>query len=234
ESYPSEDLAKAIDNQRVLIAKARRTWKQMPDTPLTAAALPANCNVNYGVNLDAYPLSGSQGVGAVSDAYFNDDCGISGDTNAYAYARATLNGTTTTVTKQDPHSGNPVTSHAAATAYGNLDCYSYAFGSASSAGLAINYSTSDTNTDCPPPPPTVTISGPTSVGIIGWDCRIITWTSSVSGGTPGYSYSWTIDGAPAGTGTSTSQEYCGENIAWTQTVNIALTVTDAANQQGSD
>jgi hypothetical protein len=168
-------------------------------------------------------------VGAIADAGFNSSCGYSGDTYAYAYARATLNGTTTTVTQEDPRTGASVTSHASATVNGTADCSSTANSYAQSTALGISYTTSDSNSLCPvtASPLSATISGPTSV--FGMLCKTITWTANVSGGTSPYTYAWTIDGASAGTGASASRHYC--NGYYTATVN--LTVYDSASHNAA-
>jgi large repetitive protein len=83
------------------------------------------------------------------------------------------------------------------------------------------------------PAPSVSISSTTPVAISGTICKTITWTSTVSGGTSPYSYAWKIDGVAAGSASSVSKTYCGADTDTTQTVNVALTVTDAASQTGS-
>ncbi len=240
-NYPSEDLAKIIDDLSVTIAKLKVQLRDMPTglSSASAAVVGGSCSsICYKATADAYYLTSGQGVAAVADSNFNSTCGYSGDTSAYAYARATLNGTTTTITQNDPHTGTSATSHAVASVNGGsvsgIPCYSEASSSAVSASLGISYSTSDTNSLCPAPPPTVTINGPTSVSIYDYDCVAVTWTSTVSGGTTPYTYAWVIDGAGAGSGTSVSRTYCGNNTTHTQTVNLSLQVTDAASRSATD
>jgi hypothetical protein len=158
QSYPSEDLHKLIDSLSLRIADGQRELRNSKSLSVVSAAVTgAGCGICYGATSDAYPLSGTsgQGVGAVADANFSSNCGLSGDTDAYAYARATLSGTTTTHTVDDPHTGTSAVSHAAATVAGTSNCLSMTSASAVSTALGISYSTSDTNSTCPPPPPTV-------------------------------------------------------------------------------
>src|ERR1700712_2396195 len=99
QSYPSEDLHKLIDSLSLKIADAQRELRNSKSlTSVSAAITGAGCSICYSATSDSYALSGAagQGVGAVADATFNSSCGLSGDTDAYAYARATLRGTTTT------------------------------------------------------------------------------------------------------------------------------------------
>jgi hypothetical protein len=239
QSNPSEDLHKVIDQLAVKIADIQRELRNTKDLSLESEKIAgASCSICYSATADGYPLSGAagQGVGAIADSSFSSNCGYFGDTYAYAYAQATLNGTTTTHTQTDgPHTGTSTTSHAAATVNGNTSCSSTANSYATSTALGISYSTSDSNTSCPPPPPTVTISSTTPVSISGTSCQTITWTSSVSGGSSPFSYAWTIDGVATGTSSSTSvsKSYCGNNTTHSQTVNVALNVTDSASQTGS-
>ena len=175
-----------------------------------------------------------QGVGAVSDAYFNANCGASGHSEAYAYTRATLNGVTSTHSVFSPKDGVNIRSDASWSLQGGPDCYSQASGSVNSVSLGISYSVFDENYQCPPPPVNVTINGPSYASIYGYDCQSLTWTASASGGTSPYSYQWYIDGYPVGTGTSYSDFYCGSNYNWWQSFTVSVTVTDAASAQDSD
>jgi hypothetical protein len=225
QSYPSEDLAKVIDHLSIKVANAKRELRNMASTENKIAG--ASCNICYSATADAYPLSGSsQGVGAMADAKFNSDCGYSGDSYAYAYARATLNGTVTTHTQEDPHTGISVTSHASAIVNGSSNCSSNANSYAQSTALGISYSTSDSNIRCPAPTVTFTaaIGGPASVS--GATCKTVTWTSTLTGGTSPFTYAWTVDGTSAGTGSSASRTFCADTI---ETATVSLTVRDSAS-----
>jgi subtilisin family serine protease len=69
----------------------------------------------------------------------------------------------------------------------------------------------------------ITIAGPTMVQA----CAEDTWTVSVTGGTAPYSYQWTVEGSPAGDGSSTLVY-----TNWGGPFSIGLTVTDSYGYQG--
>jgi hypothetical protein len=235
QRYPSEELHKVIDELAVKIAAAKRELRNTKSFAEYLDAYSTGCSICYGATADASALSGSsQGVSAVADANFSSSCGYSGDTYAYAYAQATLAGTTTTHTQSDPHSGTSVTSHASASVNGTSNCSSNANSYAQSTALGISYSTSTSHTGCPPPPPTIT--GPATASITGTSCQTLTWSATTNGGVSPFSYAWTIDGTAAGTSSSTSvsKTYCGNGTNHSQTVNVALTVTDSTSQSSSN
>jgi hypothetical protein len=230
---PTAQLRRTLRNQRAEIAKLQAyTLETKSAAPLTEALI-AGCDFSYGAHADAYPTKPTQGVRADADAYFNNNCAYSGDTYAYAYARATLNGTTTTITQTDPDSGANISSYATAAVPGTADCYSYSTARVTSLDLGISYSTADENFVCPVPL-TATINGPASVTIYDYNCALVTWTSTVAGGTPGYSYAWYIDGYYVGSGSAISRKYCGSGRAYTDTENVSLTVTDSLGWTASD
>jgi hypothetical protein len=81
----------------------------------------------------------------------------------------------------------------------------------------------------PPPPMTVTISGPTT-----WPpYQMVTVTTSVSNGTPPYSYAWLINGAPyPGCG---NKSWCDKTMGGPGTsVYFYVTVTGGDGRQASD
>lgn len=199
-----------------------------------AAAAPTGCDFSYGAHANAYGTSPTQGVQADASAYFNNNCGYSGDTYAYAYARAAIGTVTTTYTQTDPRSGANISSSATANVAGNLDCYSYATARVSSVDLGIYFSTASENFTCPAPPPTVVVNGLSSVSVPNYSCKVVTWTSTVSGGNPPYvSYTWYMDGYQVGNSTSFSTTFCGDNSNWTEIVNVSLTVVDSSGQSGT-
>lgn len=227
ESYPSEDLEKAIDDLSVKIARAKREMRKATQglSSMTEAVAGASCSsICYSATADAYPLTSAQGVGAVAQAKFNSACGYSGDTYAYAYVRATQ-GTTNTFSQEDPRTGTNVTSSATASMNGGLDCFSEANASVSSYALEVYYSTSDTNYSCPAPALNVTMSGPSSATFTTATCSTQTWSASPSGGTTPYSYNWYYNGTLVGTGTSYSRSVCYNHADFT----IQATVTDSSS-----
>lgn len=81
-----------------------------------------------------------------------------------------------------------------------------------------------------PPPLTASISGPTDVYLYGTTCETVTWTSTVGGGTPAYSYSWTIGTSTTVLSTSSSLT---RTVCTGGTLNVKLTVRDSASQSKS-
>lgn len=239
ESYPSEDLARIIDDLSIAIAKTKRAIKNMPEGLSSATAAlsggPSCSNVCYSATADAYPLTNVQGVGAVADAKFNSTCGYSGDTYAYAYARATKNGTTTTVEQEDPHTGTSITSHAAASVEGGsvtgVPCSSNANSYAQSYTLGIFYSTSDTNSLCPAVLTAAISSGPNAVLFTTATCATQTWGATASGGTPSYSFTWYVNNSAVGTGASYSRSVCYNDADFT--LKVAATDSSSASAQDS-
>ncbi|MFN7961039.1 MAG: hypothetical protein U0002_07180 [Thermoanaerobaculia bacterium] len=237
--YPSPELAQAILDLQATISRANQALAAMPTslTGVTAALASPSCSsICYSATADAYYFTASQGVGAVADASFNSACGYSGDTYAYAYARATLNGTTTTVTQQDTHPGTSVSSHAAATVSGGsitgTPCYSSANSYAQSSALGITYTTSDVNDSiCPVPANlTVGISGSSFESFTLANCRTRTWTSTVSGGNGVYSYQWRRDGVLVATTSSYTGSVCYYDDGG---FTLTLSVSDSGGVTGS-
>ncbi|HEX7183039.1 MAG TPA: SprB repeat-containing protein [Thermoanaerobaculia bacterium] len=233
QSHPSEDLAKVIDSLTIRIADAREELLGTADGIASLSeASTIGCSRCYSATVDAYPLTGSQGVGAVADAKFTSDCGNSGDTYAYAYARATLNGTTTTKTQEDPRSGSNATSHAAATMNGSVDCYSEAYAATQSTALNIFYSTTETNFSCPAPvqPLSVSISGSTYEYFAGTACRSRTWTATVSGGSSPYTYKWYSGSTVVGTASTYTRSICRTHPSF----QLKVVVTDSTGATVQD
>lgn len=234
-AYPSEKLAKIIEDLSYKSAKARHELWRMDQSSakglssVTAAVTGASCSsICYSATADAYPLTATQGVGAIADATFNSTCGYSGDTYAYAYARATLSGTTTTLSQTDPHTGTSVSSHAAATVNGGsvtgTACYSEASSYAQSSALGISYSTSDTNSSCPAATCTAAISGTSYEYFSGLGCRSRTWTASVAGGCTASTYQWKIGSTVVGTGSTYTKSICPSTASFTLLLTVNGTV----------
>lgn len=239
ENYPSADLDRTIAELTDMLARTRQTLLTRPDSnaAATSASGPSCTSICYSASGDAWPLTATQGVGAVASASFNSACGFSGDTYAYAYARATLGATTTVVAQTDgPKSGNPVSSYASASVNGGsvtgVPCYSESSAYAQSSALGIYYSQYDSNSSCPPVSnPTVTISGTTWESFTTFTCRSRTWTSTVSGGTGPYSYQWLRGTTVVGTASSYTGNVCAvDDPGFTLTLNVS----DSAGRIGTD
>ncbi len=69
-------------------------------------------------------------------------------------------------------------------------------------------------------PLTVTITGPTTVttDYYGPTCATVNWTASAAGGHLGYTYTWYLDGAVQGTGSTFSKQYCNTSLTATPKV----------------
>ncbi len=236
DTHPSAELAEALEQHELEIERSEQELASFqPADSIGGGDSTNNCNIAYGANVDAYALTSSQGAGATASAYFHNDCGFWGDSYAYAYAQATLGTTTTTYDQRDPRSGTWVDSYATASVEGTHNCYSEAYGSASSAALNVSYSTSDYNAACPPivTPLTVSVSGPANVYVANYNCTDATWTAAASGGTPGYSFNWYIDGYYVGSGSSYTTSYCGSNYAYVDTENVQVNASDSGGQSAS-
>lgn len=237
ELYPSEQLAKVIDDVSLTVATLKRDLKTMPEgvSKLTGTVTGGNCSsICYSATADAYPLTNDQGVGAVADAAFSSSCGYSGTTSAYAYARATVGTTTTTVSQTDPDSGTSISSHAAVSTMGGsisgTPCYSEASATAASTALAISYSTSDTNSSCPVPVCAPTISGTTFEEFAATTvCRTRTWTASASGCSSSPTYQWYKNGVAISGATSSTytQSICHNNASFT--LKVVVTGVNSPN-----
>jgi hypothetical protein len=185
--YPSADLARVISTLKGELAKAEAALKAAPQqstsgSALTAAsaAVQSPCPPSGGIQApdptptipinmtDAFavaqplPPIDAPGVTASASASFYeaDECGeqsLPGNTYAYAYARATPQGSTVMSARvqEDPkYDGVALDSAASASVSGSLDCYSEAYARAWDASLSVNYESSQTNSSCPGPAPT--------------------------------------------------------------------------------
>jgi hypothetical protein len=238
DERPSEDVARAIQELTASLERGERELAELRvgNAEEAASLLAApNCTISYGASADAYPLTSSQGVGAVASAHFSSSCGFTGNTYAEAYARATVGSTTTTVLRQDPKTGTAISSNVSASVNGGsgngLTCLSSGYAYAQSSGLGISWSSYDSNNQCPAPANvSVAINGTEYEFFTSAGCRTRTWTSSVSGGTSPYSYRWTLNGSQVGTGSS----YTGSVCTPTGSRTFNLTVTDANGVVGTD
>jgi hypothetical protein len=239
KAYPSKKLARVIAAQKRELARLEQALESGEISSAQSTSqdkvIINGCDVTYGAHADAYYLTSSQGVGASADANFTNNCGNSGHTEAYVYVRATLNGVLSTHSVFDPKDGNGISSNASWSLQGGPDCYSQASASVNSVGLGVSYSVFDENYQCPQvPAPTVTITGPTSIAILGYNCRTVTWYANVSGGVSPFTYTWWLNGYYVGNGSSYSAQFCGDNITYTETVSVQVDVADALGRGAWD
>ncbi len=233
-SNPTEELAGIIESLESQLIEADEVMKSgAAGAEVASPDELADCNVTYGATAAADPETGSIGVKANATAYFHANCGQTGSSFAYAYAKATAGTVLTIRSQEDPkENGSWLDSAASASAPGSLDCFSEAYARAWSTQLNINYEVSDTNFSCPQPiePVTASISGPSEVWHPSYNystCQIVTWSADVSGGTPGYTYQWYIGQGTTvlGTGSSFTKKFCQPS----QRVDVRVVATDSGN-----
>ncbi|HKV09002.1 MAG TPA: hypothetical protein VJ725_12740 [Thermoanaerobaculia bacterium] len=198
-----------------------------------------DCTIKYGAHVNAFPLSsGSQGVGATADAYFNSNCGQTGEVTAFSYSTATgADNVIRTATHNDPlsgiRSGVNVTANTSDNVVGVRDCYSTARATMTSYDLGITYDQSVENRSCPVPVSPLNLSVSSNWGgyveVYGTQCVSVTWTASASGGTSPYSYAWYAGATYLGSGSSYTRNFCGTNTNKTQSYTVTATATDSTS-----
>lgn len=204
-----------------------------------------DCTIKYGAHVDAFPLSASQGVGATADSYFNNNCTQHSQrgevwVTTTSEARA-ANNVFTRSTKTDPLAGSSapnigynVSAASSTSVNGLTECLSYAYASMTSYDIGVVYEQSAWNYTCPANM-TVTISGLSGTFITGYNCKTITWTASVSGGTPAYTYTWYRDGYAVGSNSSSySEMFCGNNFTYSESAYVSVSARDANGVTKSD
>ena len=200
-----------------------------------------DCTIKYGAHVNAFHLTGgSPGVGATTDAYFNSNCGQTGEVYAHSFSRATgADNVIRTATHTDPTSGvrtgGNVTASTSDTVVGVRDCYSFSYASVTSYDLGITYEQSVSNSACPNPLNVSAYVDYSYVQLYGYQCQTVTWTAAVSGGNYPYSYTWTRNGYYLGSGPSYSEMFCGSNYSSSYGADATVTVTDNSSpgQSGS-
>lgn len=245
KTNPTPELRTAIRSYRTQIAQIKKALETAPEIDSMEAVSEKvsggiDCTINYGAHVDAYALTTSQGVGAKTDSYFNNNCPPqAGEVYAHAYGKATgADNVLRQATSTDPatgiRSGTNVSATATVTVNGVSTCYSYSYATMTSYDIGVTYSQSVENTTCPPMPLTLSVTksyANATLHIYGYDCYSVTWTASTGGGTLPYTYAWTLNGAAVGTNASTyTKQFCGQDTETTYTANVSLTVTDGAAQ----
>ena len=235
---PTSELKRAIANHRKAIASTMQMIRRAlaAEEQGLADDLKVSCTLNFGYDGNAAAKTNVQGLWAEGKANFGANCaGFTGEVYAYAYAQVTVNGGPLTKTVTDgPRSGANVSAYAYSDLNGGPSCESYAYGSMTSNNLnPSSYSKAAQNFNCPPvaTPPAPLISGVTSVDLRTVTCKSVTWTSTVTGGTSPFGYSWKVDGIQGGTGTSFTKNVCR---GWGGGFTLALTVTDTLGLSGTD
>jgi hypothetical protein len=239
---PDHQIRQTVQAYRAEIKRLTNNLALMAEADEVTDKAGIDCTINYGAHVDAFPLNGSPGVSASADSYFNNNCtqhAQQGEVWVTTTSEArNATGTFTRSIKTDPLTGSyigyNVRAASSTSVTGVTECLSHAYASMTSYGIGVVYEQRAENRLCPNPM-SVTISGLTSTTILGTACKTLTWTASVSGGNPGYTYSWYRDGYAVGANSSSySQTFCGNNTAYTGYVNLSVTARDAAGQTASD
>jgi hypothetical protein len=245
KANPTPELRDAIRSYRTQIAQVKKALETASEIDSMEAvsekvAGGIDCTIKYGAHVDAYALTTSQGVGAKTDSYFNNNCPPqAGEVYAHAYGKATgADNVIRQLTSTDPatgiRSGANVSATATVTVNGVSACYSYSYATMTSYDIGATYSQSVENTTCPAPLMTLTMTKSYSYAtlhVYGYNCSSVTWTTNVSGGSSPFTYAWQLNGATVGSSASTyTKQFCGQNTETTYIANVSVTVTDSAAQ----
>ena len=246
-NHPAPNVRKAIRSVKEEIerfTKALETAKSIDEVEGLAsmsekASGGIDCTIKYGAHVNAFPLGGSsQGVGASADAYFNSNCGQTGEVTAFSYSTAMgADNVVRTATHNDPlsgyRSGSNVTATTSDSVIGVSNCYSTARATMTSYDLGVTYDQSVENRLCPVPTSPLNLSVSSNWGgvieVTGFQCASVTWTASASGGTSPYSYAWYSGATYLGAGASYTRSFCGNNTNNTQSYTVSAIATDSTS-----
>jgi hypothetical protein len=213
---PTDELASLIDGLTDEINRLQGEALVAPAAEsFDGEQIDEGCSFSYDATADAGPMTSGQGVTASASASFHSTCGTTGSTYASAYAHAAEGSVATTEFQEDPkNNGTWIDSYATASASGSLECESIGQASVEVPALNIFYTAADSNYECPVPLPlAVSVSGPATAttDYYGPTCVPLTWTASVTGGHPGYTYNWYVGTSTTslGSGSSFTYNYCG-------------------------
>ncbi|HSK75086.1 MAG TPA: hypothetical protein VLQ45_01395 [Thermoanaerobaculia bacterium] len=245
-NHPTPKVRKSIQRYRAEIARlteALETAKSLDEEEgLKAlnekASGGIDCTIKYSAHVNAFPLTGSQGVGANTDASFSSNCGQVGEVYAHSYSKATgADNVIRTATHTEPpsgiRSGSNVTAVTSDNVLGVRDCYSYSYATMTSYDIGVSYSQSVENRLCPATVSPLNLSVSSNWGgtveVYGTNCVLVSWTASASGGTSPYSYAWYNGSTYLGAGASYTRSFCGNNTTKTQLYSITATATDSTS-----
>lgn len=241
DANPTSEAAEAAEAQADEVNRLRAilgTFKPAEAKQKLESFLSNGCTFSFSYNAVATYLTTSQGVSATASSSFSNSCGYTGNVYSYAYVEGRLGSTFTTSYQRNPVSGYTsganVSTSASRTLAASSQCLSTAEAAVTIPAIGVNLSATSSNTVCPVPLPTVNITGSTYLYLSGYNCSYVTWTATGSGGTPGYSFAWTFEGYPAGTGSTMSQYLCGTNMYSTDYYSVGVTLTDSASQTATD
>ncbi|HEX6899503.1 MAG TPA: hypothetical protein VF789_07320 [Thermoanaerobaculia bacterium] len=240
QATPTPELKRTIANHRKEMASTMRMIQRARQAEKLGLVddLKVSCTINFAYNATAGPRTDVQGTWGDGTASFSATCpGFSGEVYAYSTATVWVNGGPYTQAVTDgPRSGSNVSARAYAQAAGGSPCDSYSYGSMTSNNLnPSSYSMAATNSTCTGPPPNITISsGPYSIDLRVSFCKTVTWGSTVTGGTPAFTYSWSVDGYQVGTGSSQSLTVCRGDYYYSGGFTLDARVTDSLSRWDND
>lgn len=234
---PTPELKQAIANHKKEIASTQRMIQRAREAEKQGLAYDLekiSCSLNFNYNASAGSRTDVQGIWAEGTSGFSGNCGFTGEVYAYATATATMNGGPVNQTFTDgPRSGSNVSARAYAQVAGGPSCDSYGYGSMTSNNLnPSSYSMATTSTSCSLPPNVIISSGPYTIDLRVSFCRTLTWGSTVTGGVPGFTYIWTVDGYQVGTGSSLTMSVCQGDYYGGFTLGVRA--TDSIGQWDTD
>lgn len=240
QATPTPELKQTIANHRKEMASTMRMIQRARQAEKLGLVddLKVSCTINFAYNATAGPRTDLQGTWGDGSASFSATCpGFSGEVYAYSTATVWVSGGPYNVAVTDgPRSGANVSARAYAQAAGGSPCDSYSYGSMTSNNLnPSSYSMAASNSTCTGPPPNITInSGPYFIDLTSTFCRTVTWGSSVTGGTPGFTYSWTVNGYQMGTGSSLTMQVCQGDYTYNGGFTLEARVTDSIARSDTD
>ncbi|MDS0257759.1 PKD domain-containing protein [Thermoplasmatales archaeon AK] len=189
-----------------LPAGSDSVYEVVNDISTSATSNTVTLNVDPALTFSVNPSHNPSDVG--QNVIFSTS--VSGGTGSYSYSYVLYDGTSSSDSQL---------------ASGSSSSFSYAFSTTGS--YLLQYSVSDTNGNTVTQSLTQTVNSDPSVSISSSQNptdsgRTVEFSSSVSGGTPGYSYSWSVDGS-----TFTTPDI---NVSFSSSGSyvVQLTVTDAA------
>ena len=232
---PSEDLAEVIEKVQGEIDKLTENLGGASSAEAVDGSAIEECTqMAYGGDASAGPLQSPQGITATATAYFQNACGIIGDTSAVAWADAinAATGLHDTHNQDDPSQGTWIDSSATASAVGSTGCSSWAQASVTINGDMVFQTPLAQSSNCSLPV-LATITGPATVTTDYYTnaCANVTWTASASQGNPGYTYQWYIATTLQGSGATLTKSYC--NVSKSETVKGGATDSQGASDDAT-
>ncbi len=239
QATPTPELKQTIANHRKEMASTMRMIQRARQAEKLGLVddLKVSCTINFAYNATAGPRTDVQGTWGDGSASFSATCpGFSGEVYAYSTATVWVSGGPYNVAVTDgPRSGANVSARAYAQAAGGSPCDSYSYGSMTSNNLnPSSYSMAASHSGCNLPPIIAISSGPWTIDLRTYFCRTVSWGSTVTGGSPGFTYSWTADGYQIGTSSTQSMTVCQGDYAYSGGFTLEAGVTDSANRSDTD